>query len=273
MAIGSRDVLVSLLFLFYVVSFFLTNLVAKTDPMLSLYALMYLIAFVIYIGFWLWMLASCIRRKGLKQKWLWVILFIFLSVITAIVYYFYVHRKGEEFVETASTTEKKKWHQRPLTLILVVFLILPIVLVALIAILAPIMMMNAPQDPYYFHTTNFSIWPTSSIRGTTVDLNPVQGQKDFAKIVIQNNSNWHITEVDCDNVPPEGAFAGNTDETLDCKTSYVVDEYFVLTADALAEPGEYAANTSSITIDYTDSYGNRESAKIYYEGPITISES
>ena len=53
-----------------------------------------LIALISIIGsvFWLWMLIDCLKRD-FKDKMLWVILLVFLNILGAILYFFFVKRK------------------------------------------------------------------------------------------------------------------------------------------------------------------------------------
>ncbi|MCD6367562.1 MAG: PLDc N-terminal domain-containing protein [Candidatus Aenigmarchaeota archaeon] len=72
-----------------------------TDPYNPLYSFLFLSSFfivtiIILIGsliLWIWMFIDLLRRKKFEDKTVWVLVFLFLGVFGAILYYFMVYRK------------------------------------------------------------------------------------------------------------------------------------------------------------------------------------
>ena len=60
------------------------------------FMMIFLVAFfVLYIVFWIWMLADCLGRKfkGENEKLLWALVILFGNIIGASLYYFMVKHK------------------------------------------------------------------------------------------------------------------------------------------------------------------------------------
>ena len=55
-----------------------------------------LISFILLIGsliFWIWMFIDLLKRKNFEDKTVWVLVFLFIGIFGAILYFFMVYKK------------------------------------------------------------------------------------------------------------------------------------------------------------------------------------
>jgi len=48
---------------------------------------------IFIVGFWLWMLIDCLKRKKFEDKLVWIIVLLLLNILGAILYYLLVKSK------------------------------------------------------------------------------------------------------------------------------------------------------------------------------------
>jgi hypothetical protein len=66
----------------------------------TMYMFLTLTAAVLFcLGFWIWMLVDCLKKKNFDKKRLWTIIILILNVVGAVIYFLAIRNKVETKIQ------------------------------------------------------------------------------------------------------------------------------------------------------------------------------